>query len=78
MATTHESTHSTLTQPIVSNTVDFESSKLLNVESTPFFPRFPAPVRDIHDILRDHSEVEKVVKGGVGTSVPVVDFLFDG
>ena len=76
MTTTYETTNTT--QPLNHNAVVFELPSLLDVESTPFIPQLNAPVRDINDIMRDHGEVEKVVKGGVGTSAPVVEFLSDG
>ena len=46
--------------------VDIPTS-LLNTDAEPFIPD---QCRDINDVLKDHSEVERVLLGGVGTSAP--------
>lgn len=48
----------------------------LNVAAEPFVPAPPytaVQARSIDDVMRDHSEVERVLHGGVGTATPDSD-----
>ena len=48
----------------------------LNTQAVPFIPQ-PRSItdqgRDINEVLKDHSEVERVLHGGVGTATPSLD-----
>ena len=55
----------------VTPTMEVGNSQTLNTEATPFIPETPTvPVlgRSVEDVLRDHSEVERVLQGGMGSS----------